>query len=174
MKDTALIVMDMQVGNFDPSFPISRGTELLAAVAELIEQARRANAPVIFIQNDGLEGGIDAPDTPGWEIHPAVFPAADEPVLRKKTPDAFHETGLSDELNELDIHRLVICGLQTEFCVDTTVRRGYILGYEMILAGDAHSTWDSSDLTAAQIIRHHNGVLGSLFAQCMPAGEVIF
>lgn len=174
MTGTALLVINMQAGSFHPPVPVSEGEDLLLVVADLISQARRAGAPVIYVQNDGAEGNFGQPDTPGWEIHPAVAPAADEPIIRKRTPDAFHSTALEEELNEMDIRRLVVCGLATEIDIDTTVRRAYLLGYQVTLVSDAHSTWDGDVLDAWQAIDHHNAVLGSLFAECLSAEEVSF
>jgi len=70
---------------------------------------------------------------------------------------------LGRELDIRGIKKLVITGLQTEYCVDTTCRRAYSLGYDVVLVKDAHSTWDSGDLSAQQIIDHHNNVLGGWF-----------
>lgn len=169
MTNTALLVINMQAGSFQDPVPVSEGEELLRVVADLIAEARSAGAPVIYIQNDGGE-----PDTPGSDIHPAVTPAADEPIIRKRTPDAFHETALEEELSEMDIRRLVVCGLATEIDIDTTVRRAYLLGYQVVLVSDAHSTWDGEVLDAWQAIDHHNAVLGSVFAECLSAEEVTF
>ena len=72
------------------------------------------------------------------------------------------------------IHKLIIAGIQTEFCVDTTTRRAYSLGYQVTLVQDAHSTWDTENITAAQIIAHHNLTLGGWFAKLCPAAEVAF
>lgn len=72
------------------------------------------------------------------------------------------------------VRKLVITGLQTAYCVDTTCRRAYSLGYETVLVSDGHSTLDSDILKASQIIAHHNEVLGSQFATVLSASEVTF
>jgi len=93
-------------------------------------------------------------------------------VVEKRTPDAFHETGLHDALESLNIKRLVIAGLQTEYCIDTTCRRTYTLGYDVTLVRDAHSTWDYPQLTAQEIIDHHNRVLGGWFVDLKSTEEI--
>jgi hypothetical protein len=61
-----------------------------------------------------------------------------------------------------------------EECVDTICRRAYSLGYDVTLAQDAHSTWDTEHLEASQIIDHHNQVLGGWFATLKEACGIGF
>jgi hypothetical protein len=67
---------------------------------------------------------------------------------------------------------LVLAGMQTEYCIDTTCRRARSQGYEVVLAADAHSTYPGT-LPAEQIIAHHNEVLRA-FAGVRPAAEITF
>lgn len=64
-------------------------------------------------------------------------------------------------MEQLGIGRLVICGLQTEFCIDATVRAALSHGYDVTLAADAHTTGDAAILAEAAI-RHHNYALANL------------
>jgi len=174
MRDTALLIIDMQVGDFSEPDPIYKGNELLAKVKSLIARARSAQIPIVYVQNNGSSGDPDAYGTPGWKIHPSITPVEGDVVVQKQTPDAFHETNLHRELESRRIKKLVIAGLQTEYCIDTTCRRAVSLGYDIILVKDAHSTWDSSRFTAQQIIEHHNDVLGGWFANLKNEREIEF
>lgn len=174
LRDVALLVIDMQIGNFLEPHPIYNGNELLSKVKDLINKARSAGIPIVYVQNNGGSGDPDEYNTPGWEIHPSIAPTEGDVVVEKQTPDAFHKTNLHDELESKEIKKLIIVGLQTEYCVDTTCRRAFSLGYEIVLVKDAHSTWDSSQLTAKQIIEHHNKVLGGYFATLKNKNEVEF
>jgi nicotinamidase-related amidase len=69
---------------------------------------------------------------------------------------------------------LVVAGIQTEYCVDTTCRRAYSLGYDVTLVQDGHSTWDTPDLCAPQIIAHHNRTLGGWFVTPQAAEAIAF
>ncbi len=71
------------------------------------------------------------------------------------------------------IRQLVVAGIQTELYVDTTYRRAFSLGYDVIVAKDAHSTWNRGNLTATEIIEHHNDVL-RWFADMEDAGDIVF
>lgn len=171
-QTTALLSIDMQVCNFEDSAPVYQGERLLSNVANLIGQARTAGAPVVYIQHCGPEGEIDEPGTPGWDIHPDIAPIEADLVIRKHHPDAFHDTDLHHELQARGVQNIIMVGIQTEYCVDTTCRRAYSLGYKVFLVKDAHSTWDTGQLTAAQIIAHHNAVLGGWFAELRTTDEI--
>jgi len=67
----------------------------------------------------------------------------------------------------------VLAGIQSEICVDTTCRRAFSMNYKVTLAGDSHSTWDSKNLKAQQIIDHHNQVL-RWFAEVKEARSIEF
>jgi hypothetical protein len=71
-----------------------------------------------------------------------------------------HPTGRSSEPG--GIEKLIVCGVQSDFCVDSTVRRALALGYPIVLLADAHSTIDNSVFSAARISEHHNQTLANL------------
>jgi nicotinamidase-related amidase len=174
MVNTALLVIDVQLGNFQGKDPVHDGEKLLSKVQRLIDRARNEGVPIFFVQHKGCKGDPDEIGTPGWEIHPTIVPEEGDVVIAKATPDAFHRTALHHELKFKGVEKLVVAGLQTEYCVDTTCRRAYSLGYDIVLVKDAHSTWDSSHLTAAQIIEHHNKVLGGWFATVKNENKIEF
>lgn len=152
MADTALLVIDMQLGNFIEPDPVYNGDLLLTRVENLIKKARSARTTIIYIQQKGVSGGRVEYGTEKWQIHPSLKPVEGEIIVQKEDPDSFHGTMLRHELDSKGIKTLVVAGLQTEYCVDTTCRHAYALGYNVILVSDAHSTWDSKSLTAEQII----------------------
>ena len=174
MTKLALLVIDMQVGNFDDSAPIHNGETLLSNVRQLIEKARANTTPIIYVQHCGPEGDIDEPGAPGWEMHPDIAPSAEDTVVQKRFPDAFQDTTLQEELAAKEINALIIAGLQTEYCIDTTCRRAFSHGYQVTLIEDAHGTWNGDDLSAAQIITHHNRVLGDWFVKLKATQDIQF
>jgi len=175
-KNIALVAVDVQLGMFDGNKipPVPGGERLIRKIAGLIGRARASGIPVIYIQHCGDGGHPLEPGTSGWQIHPAVAPLAGEIVVQKTTPDSFHQTELASLLEQRKIGRLVIAGLQTEYCVDTTCRRAFSLGYDVILVHDARGTWNAGGLTAEQIIAHHNNVLGNWFVKLMAADTIRF
>jgi nicotinamidase-related amidase len=170
-NDTALVIIDVQMGMFDEDEPVHNGEQLLQTLSGLIGRARRANVPVVYIQhNDSqfVEGKA------AWPIHPSIAPLAGELVVQKHTPDSFHETNLRDELEKMGVKKLVIGGIQTEYCVDTTSRRAFSLGYDVTLVENGHSTWDNKHITAEQVIAHHNNTLDGWAVALKPAEAVQF
>lgn len=171
---TGLLIIDLQACNFAESEPVYAGDQLLATIRRLSARARAAGITVVYVQHCGPEGAIDEWGTPGWEIHPALAPQQGDVVIQKRHPDAFQDTDLQRELASRGIERLILTGIQTEYCIDTTCRRAYSLGYEVTLIADGHSTWDTQQLTAPQIIAHHNSVLGGWFADLKEAEAIAF
>lgn len=102
-----------------------------------------------------------------------IAPAESDRQIVKYYADSFHSTELEMSLKEQGIGNIVICGVQTEFCVDTTCRSAFAHGYKVELASDCHSTFDSDLLLAEQIIAHHNAILAQ-FAQIKPVAGIEF
>jgi nicotinamidase-related amidase len=147
----ALLLIDAQVNMFDPQTPIQAAVALLGRLTQLLERARAAKTPVIFIRNCGGAGDVDELGTPGWEVHPALQPTVDELVLDKTTCDSFASTPLKKELDRLGVMRLTIAGLQSDFCVRETTLGALAHGFTVTLVADGHSTCDSDQQSAAEI-----------------------
>ncbi len=150
---TALLVIDVQAGLIDGAH---EAEQLLANIADLIARARRASVPVIYLQHNSATWPPLERGAPTWQIHPRVAPAPDEPVLDKTASDAFYQTTLLTELERRGVRRVVVTGMQSEYCVDTTCRSALSRDFDVILASDAHTTGGP---TAARVIAHHNAVL---------------
>ncbi len=170
---TGLLIIDLQRGMFSEAAQPHQGDGVLDRAAGLLRQARARGVPIFHVQHDGGPGDILGKPSAGWEIHPAVQPVAGEPVIGKTVCSAFQGTDLHDRLRARGVDRLIVAGMQTEFCVDTTCRAAFALGYRVVLVGDAHTTFDTPVLTAAQIIAHHNRTLAGSFVELAAAGDVL-
>ncbi len=169
---TALLVIDAQADMFALD-GLYDGDRILKTLQDLIRLARASGSPVLFVRHDNEPDRPLERGTPGWEIAPVLSPASEDPIFDKDTPNAFLRTGLATWVVQNGISRLVICGMQTEYCVDTTVRAAYSLGYPVVLVADGHSTFNSSALSASQIIAHHNLVLSD-FAEVVESKDIRF
>ncbi len=155
-NDTALLIIDIQKGLIDEAY---QRDKILEHINALLTKARTSRVPVIYVQHDGPKGhGLEV-GTDRWQISPVIAPQEGEPIVHKRASDAFYATSLKQELDQHHIRHLVVAGGQTEYCVDTTVRRATTYGYDVTLVGDAHTTYDSNTLSAAQIIAFLNETL---------------
>ncbi|MGO4570463.1 cysteine hydrolase family protein [Microvirga sp. 2TAF3] len=180
----ALVIIDVQAGILNvpgakrPAV-LERFDEVRGRIARLVDEARHSDVPVVFVQHDGPPGHRLESGSPGWPLCDDLNRRPEDPVVRKKACDSFLETDLQAVLTERGIRRLVIAGLMTQYCVDTTCRRAVGLGYDVTLVADGHTTSDSNVLTVEQIVAHHNAVLdgfaaGSAVITVTPAKEVAF
>jgi nicotinamidase-related amidase len=169
----ALLVIDVQNGMFQDGNVVYKGDSLLENLKAMIAQARSSKTSIYYIQHNGPAGHPLEYKTRGWEIHPEIAPINQDIIIQKTTPDSFFKTSLDQELKKQGIEHLIIAGIQTEACVDTTCRVAFSMEYKVTLVSDTHSTWDSEDITAQQIIDHHNGVL-SWFADVSPSQVITF
>jgi nicotinamidase-related amidase len=176
--NTALVVVDVQVAVIAGEAEHHDAEGVLGRIAGLIDRPRAAGTPVIYEQHESegyapMKVGAD-----GWQVHPAIAPLPEEPRVRKRACDSFYDTTLQSELTMRGIRSLVVCGCDSDYCVDTTVRSALSHGYDVTLVGDAHTTSDSDVLTAAQIIAHVNSTLDGLpidqESRVVPAAEVVF
>lgn len=173
MSTTALLIIDVQNGMFFEEDPVYNSKTLVKNLKVLLEKARDSRTPVIYVQHNEREGSPLATGSPGWEIYSDIAPHDGDLIIQKWTPDSFYQTPLDEELKKRGIQALVISGIQTEICVDTTTRSAFSHGYDVTLVTDAHGTWPSEPLTAEQIIQHHNKTL-RWFADTKTSDEIGF
>ena len=175
---TALLIIDVQqalcAGEYE-CFQISR---VITTINDLSARARKAGVPVVFIQHEE-KGSPFVHEAAGWQLAEGLETSPKDARVRKTTPDSFYQTNLQKLLPIDDFERLVICGLQTDYCVNATVRQALKLGYDVVLAADAHSTVDNGNLSAEDIIAEHNKDLAHLTGSVaridvVPAAKVLF
>ncbi|BBS88458.1 MULTISPECIES: cysteine hydrolase family protein [Aeromonas] len=149
-----LLIIDVQQGVMKATH--HQQPQVLANINRAAAHVRQQHGRVIYIQHDDLPGGELEPGTPGWQLHPALQPAKGDSRVRKTACDSFLETELAFLLAEQSVDRLILCGSNTDFCVDTTVRSAAAHGFEVLVLQDGHTTADRPHLSAEKIIEHHN------------------
>lgn len=174
--NTALLIIDVQSALCSGQEECFDSPRMIRTINELSARARAVGLPVILIQHEELEGALTYGSS-AWQLADGLLTAPDDLRVRKTTPDAFYQTDLLLLLQARMIDRVVICGLQTDYCVNATVRQAHALGYDVVLAADAHSTVDNGSMAAEQIIANHNNRLGRLSSavsriDVLPAGEI--
>ncbi len=174
--NTAVLIVDVQNGVMESAH--DRNT-VVANLARLVERAREAGTPVIWVQhiNDKL-----VKDTDPWRIVPGLSPAATELNISKRYGDSFEDTDLEARLADLAVGRLIVAGAQTDACIRSTIHGAFVRGYDVTLVSDAHTTEDLSKWGApppGQVIAHTNlywrfQTGPGRVAEVVGAGEVAF
>jgi len=137
----ALLVVDVQRGFEDPALGPRDNPHAEENVAKLIAAWRRRGDPIVVVQHDWQGGPLER-GTPGFELKEAVV---GEPDLRivKTVHSSFHgDVDLDAWLRERGIGAIAVCGIQTNFCCETTARIGSDLGYDVWFVLDATHTFD--------------------------------
>ncbi len=150
---TALLVVDVQ--NNVVAGAHARDA-VVANINTLIDRARAAHVPVIWVQHadENLR-----PDTDGWQYVPELQRHAAEPLVHKQYGDSFEDTTLENTLAQRQVGRLVVTGAQTDACIRATLHGAFVRGYDTVLVSDAHTTEDLSAYgmpTPEKVIAHTN------------------
>ncbi len=171
---SALVIIDVQKGMWSPGFAPYDDQGVLTRIAGLIEKARAAKTPIMYVQHHGDGDHPFQPGKPGFPFHDAIAPQPGDDVTVKHRSSAFHGTDLDAKLKRAGIDHLVVTGMQSEYCVDSAIRGAYERGYKVTLVGDAHSTGDTRVAKAKDIIAIQNDTMWGDFADVKPAAEIEF
>jgi nicotinamidase-related amidase len=148
---SALLVVDMQTFFLDPASPTFTcgGLAILPNVKRLIEAFRRAGRPVIFTRHvhhpDHLDSGIMGwwwegmclEGSPESEVHPDLAPLPGEKVVFKHRYSAFYDTDLETVLRCLKVEDVVVSGIMSNLCCESTARDAYYRDYRVFFPADA-------------------------------------
>ena len=152
------MVIDMQSCAFDGKHapPIDSGEALLGAVSRLVERARERALPVIYTQHCASQGLLFREGSEGWRIHPRIAPQASDTIVYKTQSSAFDDTRLGDVLGAKRIDTVIVCGIQSEYCVSATTLAALEQGLTAYVASDGHGTLPTDDADARSIIERQN------------------
>ncbi|NWC75733.1 cysteine hydrolase [Pseudomonas sp. P7759] len=171
----ALLIIDMQTGLYDgPEKPIER-ERVLATINLLIQRARLAGAPIFVAHHTGPAGSPIEAGSPLWQLwHGLEVDESRDHLFNKSRPSCFLGTNLEAHLRAAQVNELVIVGMKTQFCIDTTCRVAVELGFSVVLPEDGHTCMDTPALKAEAIIEHHNATLAGAFVKRARAVEISF
>jgi nicotinamidase-related amidase len=139
----ALIVVDAQAGFDDPWWGPRNNPNCDANIARLVTAWHERRAPLVYVRHDSAEA--ESPlhvDSPGNRLKPYLRPEPDV-LVTKQVNSAFHGTpDLHAWLTAAGASGIVVCGITTNHCCETTARVGGNLGYEVLFVLDATHTFD--------------------------------
>lgn len=168
MSKTALLVVDMQNALvLEHPFDEKR---LIKTVAQMEDICRNKGIEVIFVRH---EDNTLVPGESGFEICNKVAPHDGEKIFNKRFNSAFRGTGLLEYLQEKGMERLIVCGMQTDFCVDATVKAGFEHGFEIIVPRGGHTTFDNRYLSGEELYHYYSyEIWNHRYAQVMSVDHI--
>jgi len=172
----ALIVIDMQKEYFRKGgfLTVPEGPEVAENLLGIIGVARNLSVDIIHVrhisgnpQDTTFRAGSDA-----VEFIDGFVPGPGEPVVTKTRPGSFYLTDLGDILTRRGIESVVIGGLMSFMCCDTTAREAHARGYSVYFLKDATAAIDIGGLSASAIHSVVCAVQGLVFSRVVTAGEM--
>ena len=176
----ALIVIDVQQGFDDPAWGRRDNPDAEANIARLVKAWADAARPIVLVRHDSREPRSPlAPGSPGNALKPVVADAPHDLFVTKHVNSAFYgEPDLHAWLGERGVRQLVVCGIQTNQCVETTARMAGNLGYDVTLPIDATHTFDMAGpdgqtVSADELTRATAASLHGEFADVVRTDDVV-
>jgi nicotinamidase-related amidase len=128
-----------------------------------LHPAKKTRGGKTFIGTDGPMGRILVRGEKGHDLIPELYPVAGEPIIDKPGKGAFYETDLHLILEARGIRSLILCGVTTEVCVNTTAREANDRGYEVLVVEDAVASYfPEFHRVALEMIRAQGAIVGWL------------
>jgi nicotinamidase-related amidase len=181
----ALIVVDAQKGFDDPAWGVRNNPDCDDNIIALVDDWSGHGRPIVYVRHDStadeaeLPSSVLIPGNPGNELRDYLDMAAPDLLVSKHVNSAFHGSpDLHAWLMDQQAAGVVVCGMTTNHCVETTVRVGANLGHDVLLPIDATFTFDrrhpdGGSLTADEITRATAASLHDEFANVTSTAEVL-
>ena len=169
---TVLLVVDVQQALVDEG-PAHKD-EFLLNLNLLISTAHDYGVEAIYVRHDGGEGDVLAMDTEGWQLHSSLVPRVDEKIVDKRYSSAFRKTDLREYLDGKGVKRIILCGMQTEYCIDTTCKVAFEYGYDVIIPSGGTTTYTNPLLSGEKLVVYYERLIwNEPLATVKPMEEVL-
>ena len=172
-----VIIIDAQNEYVDGQLPLHGIGQAVDKLAELIDRARKAGAPIIHIVHKGRAGGLFDPDGHSGKMIERVLPSG-ETIISKTLPNAFAKTDLDAQLKAIGNDAIIVAGFATHMCVSATARAALDLGYRTTVVSDATATrtlpdpTSKGDIDAQDVHRVALAELADRFASVVRLNEI--
>ena len=145
-----------------------------SSVVKLIDIARKNEIEVIFVRHNEGDYGELSKGKSGFEIYEEFTPKENELIFDKTFNSAFKGTGLNVYLNRKGVSDVIVVGLQTDYCIDATIKAGFELGYRMIVPAYANSTFDNQYLSSDETYSYYNEFIwNERYADCISLEDTV-
>jgi nicotinamidase-related amidase len=138
----ALLVVDVQESfRHKPDWPLMGNPDIARQVARLVDACREAGDLIVWIMHtEPGSGGLFDPENGHVRLMDGLEPRPGEPTVAKTSVNAFTTTNLHQQLTRAGVTDVVVCGIRTEQCCETTARVAGDLGYDVVYVTDATTT----------------------------------
>ena len=171
MEKTALIIIDIQEALM-ADHPYNE-KNVIDNIKKVISICRETDMEVIYVRHDGGSGDELELNTQGWQIHKPIAPMKNDKIFDKHYNSAFKETGLKEYLEVKNIKNLIMVGMQTEHCFDTSIKVAFEYGYKIIIPEDTVTTYDTEFLSAKLLCEFYmKKIWNRRYAQVVPMKEL--
>lgn len=165
-----LLVIDIQKGITDSR--LYHFEAFIDHTTRIIDAARANEIEIIYFQHDDGPGTGFSIGDEDFEIASQVTPANGEKIFVKDINSCFGNQEFADYIQNEDT--LMIVGLQTNFCIDATVKSAFERGYKVIIPQGANSTFDNDYMTGEITYKYYNDMMWpERFASCVSVEEAI-
>lgn len=143
-------------------------------VKMLIKNARENGVEVIYVRHDDGVGKELTKGTEGFDIYEEFRPTDEEKIFDKNVNSSFNGTGLLEYLRSKKEREIIVAGLQTDYCIDATIKCGFEHGFHMVVPAYANTTVDNRYMTGEQSYKYHNEFIWKgRYAECISLEETV-
>lgn len=172
MSNFVLLVVDVQNALIKKHPYYER--RVIENIKKLILTARDNNKEVIYVRHDDGKGTDLEKGTEGWQIYNDIAPDSSEVIVEKEYNSAFHKTGLREYLEDKKIDTIILVGLQTEYCIDATLKSAFDYGYNIIIPKETNTTFDNEYLSGEKLYEFYNyKIWNKRFANVLSMDDVM-
>ncbi|OIK16186.1 cysteine hydrolase [Bacillus sp. MUM 116] len=172
MPKCVLLVVDVQTALVN-EHPYNE-RKVIENIKNLISVARDHEKEVVFVRHDDGVGTELEYGTDGWQIYDEIAPNKDEKVFEKQYNSAFLKTGLKEYLDTKNVNSIILVGMQTEYCIDTTCKNAFEFGYKLIIPEETNTTFNNEYLSGEKLYEFYNfKIWNKRFASVLPVDQAI-
>ncbi len=143
-------------------------------VSKLISLARNKDIEVVYIRHDDGIGSELTKGKEGFEIFSKFSPLCNEKIFDKSYNSAFKGTGLHEYLKSKKETDIIVVGLQTDYCLDATIKCGFEHGYKIIVPSYCNTTVDNEFMSSEQSYKYYNHKMwNKRYATCIEYDDLI-
>ena len=167
-----LLVIDVQKGITDDR--LYDFNNFIDSTKRVIDAARKNNVEIIYVQHDDGPGTGFSIGDEEFEISDQVAPVGDEKIFIKEINSCFGNPEFVKYLDSLNDKDLMVVGLQTNFCIDATVKSAFERGYKVYIPEGTNSTFDNDYMNAETTYKYYNDMMWpERFADCISMNKAI-